>query len=75
MFFGREVQLDELKSLRRKRIGAEIEDEVRTRLAKLGVKRGITKRTALVYDGVLAPEVVDGGYFDFIVPAAELLKN
>ena len=67
------VCLVEIK--RRKRIGAEIEDEVRSRLAKLGVRRGISKRTALVYDGVLAPEVVDGGYFDFIVPAAELLKN
>ena len=59
---------------RRKRIGTEIEEEVRSRLSKLGVRRGISKRTALVYEGELAPEVIDGGYFDFIVPAAELLN-
>ena len=67
------VCLVEIK--RRKRIGPEIEDEVRSRLAKLGVRRGISKRTALVYEGSLAPEVVDGGYFDFIVPAVELLNG
>lgn len=66
------VCLVEIK--RRKRIGAEIEEEVRSRLSKLGVRRGVSKRTALVYDGVLAPEVIDGGYFDFFVPAAELLN-
>ena len=66
------VCLVEIK--RRKRIGVEIEEEVRSRLSKLGVRRGVSKRTALVYDGVLAPEVIDGGYFDFIVPAAELLN-
>jgi len=59
---------------RRKRIGTEIEDEVRSRLSKLGESRGISKRTALVYEGELASEVSDGGYFDFIVPVSELLN-
>ena len=41
--------------------------------ARLPLRRGLSVRTALVYDGELAPSVVRRGWFDFLVPADTLL--
>lgn len=58
---------------RRERMGAEIEDEVRRKVAALGLPREASVRTALVYAGRLAPSVEENGWFDYVVPAESLL--
>ena len=58
---------------RRRRIGEEVEAEVDRKVRALRVRPGISVRTALVYEGELAPVVLGNGYFDAIVPASKLL--
>ena len=58
---------------RRREIGEEIEDEVARKVARLHVAPGVSVRTALVYDGHLAPVVRANGYFDAIVSSRDLL--
>lgn len=60
---------------RRKRIGVEIEDEVEEKVRRLQVRKGVSVRTALVYQGDLDPRVREQGYFSAIVSADELLKG
>ena len=60
---------------RRKRLGEEVEKEVCAKLSKLKLKRNISRRTALVYEGELAQSVIDNGFFDFVIPASDLLKG
>ena len=62
----RSVYLVEIK--RRTHISAAIEDEVQEKVRRLRVPRGTSVRTVLVYDGVVAPEVEENGYFDYLVP-------
>ena len=58
---------------RRREIGLEIIDEVGRKLKKLSTPRGKSARTALVYEGHLAPGVETDGFFDAIVPFRMLL--
>lgn len=58
---------------RRREIPASIVDEVQAKIDRLPLRRGLSVRTALVYDGELAPSVVRRGWFDFLVPATALL--
>ena len=58
---------------RKKLIGESIETEVAEKVARLRHPRGMSVRTALVYEGELAPVVRGNGYFDAIVSAADLL--
>ena len=51
-----------------------IEDEVQEKVRRLRVTRGTSVRTVLVYDGVVAPEVEENGYFDYLVPVESLFK-
>lgn len=60
---------------RRREIGVEIEAEVEAKVRALALPRGVTVRTALVYDGRLSPQVPARGYFDALVSAEELLKS
>ena len=60
---------------RRAKISAEIEDEMQAKVAKLGVSRNVSVRTVLVYEGSVAPEVEENGYFDFLVPVERLLSR
>ena len=68
----RSVCVVEIK--RRERIGEEVADEVQAKVSALGVPRGTTIRTALIYEGDLSPRVEADGYFDFLVPAEKLLE-
>lgn len=70
---GKSVCVVEIK--RRGRITDAVEDEVEEKIARLKVKKGMSKRTVLVYSGNLSQKVVDDGYFDFIVPAEVLLEE
>lgn len=58
---------------RRREIGEEIEAEVAEKAARLRVSRDKSVRTALVYDGRLAPVVRGNAWFDAIVPFDALL--
>ena len=58
---------------RRHHIGKEIVEEVREKSRRLDRPDGVSLKTALVYDGELAPSVEADGYFDAIVPARRLL--
>ena len=58
---------------RRRRICEEVEAEVARKVRALHVRPGVSVRTALVYEGELAPVVRGNGYFDAIVPASRLL--
>ncbi len=67
------VYLVEIK--RRTRISTAIEDEVQEKVERLRVPRGVSVRTVLVYDGILAPEVEENGYFDYLVPVERLFGS
>ena len=58
---------------RKARIGAEIEEEMERRLSRLPLRKGVSARPVLVFDGDLDPVVEGDGFFDAIVPASKLL--
>ena len=57
---------------RQREIGREVMDEVEGKRKRLKLPEGVTARTALVYDGHLAPSVEAEGYFDAIIEARSL---
>ena len=54
-------------------VSASIENEVQDKIRRLRAPRDKSVRSVLVYEGDLAPEVVENGYFDYIVPVELLL--
>lgn len=85
-FFGRQDLLRQLGELWLKRMSSFVTCRGRRRIGKstlierfaekvrrLQVRQGISVRTALVYDGVLAKGVRGSGFFDALISAAELL--
>ena len=48
-------------------------DEVAEKIRRIPVRNGMSVRTALVYEGNLAPVVEADGYFDAVVPFRQLL--
>ena len=58
---------------RRREIGAEVMDEVMEKVRRLKVARGVSIRTALVYDGRLSPRIEAEHGFDVVIPADRLL--
>ena len=60
---------------RRGRIDPKVESEVQTKVSRLRVPRGTSIRTVLVYDGILAPDVEENGYFDYLVPIERLFDG
>ena len=59
---------------RQTRIPASVENDVREKVRRLALPRSRSVRTALVYEGRLAPEIAENAYFDFLVPAERLLR-
>ncbi len=59
---------------RRTRLSTALEDEVQEKVRRLRVPRDTSVRTVLVYDGIIAPEVEENGYFDYLVPAESLFN-
>lgn len=55
------------------KIGAEIEDEVVERMRRLPLKKGMSKRPVLVYDGELDPLVEADGFFSALISSRQLL--
>ena len=68
----RSIMIVEIK--RRREIGREIIREVEDKAKRLPVRRGMSVRTALVYDGHLAPAVEGDGFFDAVVPVETALR-
>ena len=58
---------------RKSTIGREIEDEVESKVKALALPRGVSVRTALIYEGRLSPGVEADGYFDALIPFGKLL--
>ena len=58
---------------RRQRIGVEIEDEVAERMRRLPLRKGLSKRPVLVYNGELDPAVEADGFFSALISARQLL--
>ena len=59
---------------RRREIGPEVMEEVMEKARRLKVSKGVSVRTALVYDGRLSPRIEAEHGFDVIIPADRLLK-
>ena len=67
----RAVYLIEVK--RKREIGREVIREMEEKVRLLPKRPGVSVRTALVYEGNLAPIVEADGYFDAIIPFRRLL--
>lgn len=67
----RSVCLVEVKRMRE--IGRDVIDEMQEKVKRLPRREGMSVKTALVYEGHLAPIVEADGYFDAIVPFRRLL--
>lgn len=68
----RSVCVVEIK--RRREIGPGVVDEVARKVACLPIRPGTSVRTALVYEGALAPSVEAEGWFDHLIPADRLFE-
>lgn len=68
---GGTAYLVEIK--RRQHIDTEIVGEMEEKVHNFPKRRGVSVRTALVYEGNLATAVIRSGVFDIIVPFADLL--
>ena len=60
---------------RRREIGRGVIDEVAEKVRSLPRRNGVSMRTALVYEGHLAPIVESDGYFDAIVPFSAIMAS
>lgn len=60
---------------RQREIRHEVVDEVAEKIRKLKYDKKLSVRTALVYDGHLSASIPADRYFDFIVPAEDLLAQ
>ena len=58
---------------RRRHIGREVVSEVAEKCRRLSRPDDVSMKTALVYEGELAPSVEADGFFDALVPARTLL--
>ena len=67
------VYLIEVK--RMNRIPASVEQEVLRKIDRLTLKKGKSVKTVLVYDGVLAPELEENGFFDHLVSMDDLMRQ
>jgi hypothetical protein len=67
----RTVYVVEIK--RRKFIGPEIMEEIAAKVQRLQVAKGVSIRTALVYDGKLSPQIEAEHGFDVLIPVSRLM--
>ena len=67
------VYLIEVK--RMNRIPVSVEQEVQRKIDRLPLKKGMSVKTVLVYDGELAPELEEDGFFDHLVDMDELMRE
>ena len=58
---------------RKREIDESVIAEMKSRIARIPLRKGMTPRPMLVYEGELAPCVEESGYFDAVIPAAKLI--
>ncbi len=58
---------------RKREIDESVINEMKDRIARLPLRKDMTPRPVLVYEGDLAPYVEGSGYFDAVIPAAKLI--
>jgi hypothetical protein len=58
----------------RKQIPKKVIEEMKEKVTRLHTPRGLSVRTGLIYEGELDPEIPRSDYFDFLIPAGDLLK-
>ena len=58
---------------RKVEIDESVEDEVAQKIARLGLPKNKSVKTALVYLGKLSPQLVEDGYFDAVINMAEII--
>jgi Holliday junction resolvase-like predicted endonuclease len=58
---------------RRKMIGPEIMEEMSEKVSRLQVAKGISVRTALVYEGKLSPQIEAEHGFDVIILVSKIM--
>jgi hypothetical protein len=51
------------------------ESEMKEKARRLHPPRGLSVRSGLIYEGELDPEISRSDYFDFLIPAADLLAT
>lgn len=61
MFVGRQEEISQL-------------EEIAAKVQRLQVAKGVSVRTALVYDGKLSPQIEAVHGFDVIIPASRLME-
>lgn len=59
----------------RKRTGVEVIEQVKEKVARLKLPKGQSFRTVLIYSGELDSAVEASDYFDFLIPADELVAG
>ncbi len=57
---------------RRQRFTTAIEQELQEKIERLHIPKGKSIRTALVYEGEIAPDVEENGFIDFLIPVERL---
>ena len=67
----RSVYLVEIK--RRNALGHEVVDEMDDKISRIKRPRGVSVKTALVYDGHLAKTVEADGYFDAVIDIRDII--
>jgi len=60
---------------RQRKITASVEQEVQDKIQKLHAPRTKSVRSVLVYDGDIAPEIVEEDYFDYLIPVERLFEQ
>ena len=58
----------------RKQISSKVIAEMQEKVSRLRSPRGFSVRTGLIYQGELDPEIPRSDYFDFLIPAGDLLQ-
>ena len=59
--------------VKRKNIDGDVEKDVEEKMRLLHVRKNVSKRPVLVYDGEISPRVEADGYFAALIPARKLL--
>jgi len=58
---------------RQRQIGPEVVAQMRQKIERLRLRKGMSPRMVLVYEGELSPSVVREHYFDFLIPTERLI--
>ena len=60
---------------RRELIDESVVDQIAEKVRRLPVRRGVSVRTALVYEGRLAPGIAEDGGIDMLIPVSRFFES